>query len=130
VATNYFNERYYVTEDTEAQLLAGLIIDACTLTRDSIIDVAKILQPSDFQNTDHQRIFTAMLSCEHAISYVAIAKELDRTKTLATGDLKYLVHLVSRCYCSPFDLVYYAKLVKEYSDQRKGKSHPVVRGAL
>lgn len=123
------NERYRATIQTERELLGGLILEAASLTRESLYEVAKIITDKDFIDPAHGKLYSAMLSCNVPTSYLAIARELDNIGRLDKGDIWYMIRLVANCICTPFDLTYYAKLVKEYSDQRQGIKTPRVKGA-
>jgi len=123
------DERYRATIHTERELLGGLIIEAATLTRDAVIETSHIISPSDFIDMYHGKIFSAMLTCNVPVSYLAIAREMDRNGHLEKGDCSYLIKLVAHCICTPFDIVYYANLIKEYSDQRRGIEVKRIQGA-
>lgn len=127
--TTQLNETYYATVETEKQLLGAILIDASTVTRESINKVALILSPEDFANQFHQRVYSAMLTCGSAPHYISVAKELDRTNKLAEGDVSALIMLVAENYCTHLDIEHYANLVKEYSNERQGKVISRIKGA-
>ena len=118
------------TEDAEQVLIGAILIDAAGGNRDTINQIATILQPWNFQGCSkndkplywsvNPRIYYAMLQTSDPPNIISVSLQLVK---LNLFDLKYPAYMAEcqyKCPCS-LDWEYYAKAVKEYSLQRQAR---------
>ncbi len=103
--------------EIERYLLGAILVDPS-----AFLNVASLIQPTDFSVQSHQLIFTRMIELSEANSHidrVTLANELMRHGELETvGGLSYLVSLddgMPKLY----DLERYAMIVREHSLRRR-----------
>lgn len=102
--------------DAERAVLGSLLIE-----RDAIFKVATLLKPSDFYDTRHQALYTAILSLYHnhkPSDMVTLHSELERTGTLeSAGGIAYVSALMTETITAVYVMAY-AGDVKEKSRRR------------
>jgi replicative DNA helicase len=88
------------------------VLGACLISTDSFDDVADILSPDDFFNSDHRKGFEAMLELREkgTVDAITLADQI--------GDLVYWGRLVKETVGAK-NAVAYAKIIKDRSNRRK-----------
>lgn len=107
--------------DYENAVLATLMT-----TDDGYIHVSEILDEDDFSSERNRLIFRAikkLLEKDLPVDCTTVHDELKQTKTLfSAGGDKYLAIVLSSSLIGFFNLIHYAKRIKELSQQRRIRS--------
>ena len=106
--------------DTEAILLASILIDGSDGGHEVIDYCRTRIQPSDLLS-EHQHIYQAMLRASNT-DHVTVALELKRQGNLEQGMLSYLAHIITLC---PSHLLY-----KHYVEAVKPSKQTVFKGGI
>jgi len=105
------------SEDAEIATLGSVIIDGNVMEY-----LQDLLEPEDYYSTKHKKIFSTMLGMQSrgiSIDIVTMSDELSSRGWLEeVGGCLYLTHL-HELTPSSANAEQYAKIVKEYSNQRK-----------
>lgn len=105
--------------EAEAAVLGSILVDPHD--RETVHDVFEILQPADFDDKRHERIFRAVRSVwdqGFAVDYITVGDELERREDLRiAGGREYLVTLAERVPTST-NLMKHAQIVRDYSALR------------
>lgn len=103
--------------DAERSVLGAILID-----KDAIINVAEILKPEYFYDSQHSQIYDAIQSLyekRQPIDVVTLSDQLKRQKKLtAIGGASALVEL-SNSVSTAANVVHYAKIVKDLAIKRE-----------
>ena len=111
------------SEAEEALVVALLLLGSGNYPerRTAMDEVLKVVNPDDLRF--HGLMFQAMVDTHLSgapANPVSITQFLSQNNRLWDGCCAEMTRLISECYVSPYDYLYYAQAVKVYSEHRQG----------
>lgn len=114
------SRRRLADPEAEAAVLGSILVDPHD--RETVHDVFEILNPEDFDDKRHERVYYAIRSVwdqGFAIDYVTVGDELERREDLRiAGGREYLISLAERVPTST-NLLRFAQIVRDYAVLRR-----------